>query len=110
MGLILTLALLFVGFGAWAHDGASPEAAWYRSLSRPDLTSITGKVVCCGVEDCVPTAYRITADGYEVPSADGLGWETVPPEMVIHTENPIGRAVLCRYGVTIRCFVPSAEG
>jgi hypothetical protein len=98
-------ALLFVG-AAWAHGGDDSESKWYRSLIVPG----TARMSCCDAADCSPTRYRIVQAGYEVPTADGKGWEAVPPDAVIHRDNPTGEAVVCRYGGGIRCFVPNGEG
>jgi len=98
-----TLAVSFGAAGALAHDDG-PHAEWYRSLMIPG----TG-ASCCNNKDCHPTDYRIRDGLYEVPLGDW--WVVVPRSRVILDRgNPIGRAVVCRHGETIFCFVPGAEG
>lgn len=95
--------LLLLAGGALAHDHG-PHADWYRGLKVPG----TG-ASCCNEKDCMPTDYRVRDGLYEVPV--GFMWVAVPKARVImDAGNPVGRAVVCRHGETIFCFVPIAEG
>lgn len=99
----LLLALLLLAGGALAHDQGE-HAEWYRSLTVPGTGSS-----CCNEKDCMPTDYRIRDGLYEVPV--GFMWVVVPKSRVLkNVPNPVGRAVVCRHGETIFCFVPIAEG
>src|SRR5262245_19281595 len=100
---VLTLALAFLAGGALAHDHGE-HAEWYKSLTVPGTGSS-----CCNNRDCIPTDYRYKDGLYEVPV--GFMWVTVPRSRVLKdVGNPVGRAVVCRHGETIFCFVPLYEG
>lgn len=99
---LLPLLVLFTA-GALAHDHGE-NAEWYRGLKVPGTGSS-----CCNDRDCMPTEYRVRDGLYEVPV--GFMWVVVPRSRVImDAGNPVGRAVVCRHGETIFCFVPIAEG
>ena len=88
-------------------EGANPESPigqWFRSLVQPD-TGIT----CCSEADCRPVDYRVAGDHYEV--AIDRRWIPVPPEKIVHRENPTGLAILCLgpMSAVIFCFVPAHE-
>jgi hypothetical protein len=89
---------------ALAHEGNAPLAAWYRSLKTSGGTS------CCSEADCLPVEARLANDHWEVLIGNGPlpVWEIVPPEVVLTRDNPEGRAVLCRFGGRILCFVPGS--
>jgi hypothetical protein len=97
------LVLALFASAALAHDHGE-HADWYRSLKVPGTGSS-----CCNDRDCIPTDYRIREGLYEVPV--GFMWVAVPRSRVLKdVGNPVGRAVVCRHGETIFCFVPLAEG
>jgi hypothetical protein len=100
---IVASALVLVSAGL-AHDGADPMSAWYRSLRTANGGS------CCSEADCRPVEARLANDHWEVLIGNGPlpVWEIVPPEVVLTRDNPEGRAVLCRFGGPILCFVPPA--
>jgi hypothetical protein len=100
---LLPPLILLLSCGALAHDQGE-HAEWYRGLKVPGTGSS-----CCNDKDCMPTDYRIREGLYEVPV--GFMWVVVPNARVIrNVPNPVGRAVVCRHGETIFCFVPIAEG
>jgi hypothetical protein len=99
----LFLALALLAGSALAHDHGE-HAEWYRSLKVPGSGAS-----CCNDKDCMPTDYRVRDGLYEVPV--GFMWVVVPRARVLkNVPNPTGRAVVCRHGETIFCFVPIAEG
>jgi hypothetical protein len=104
--LLLSFGFPLAALGA-PPDGADPDSPigqWFKSLRQPD----TG-LICCSIADCRPIEYRIAVDHYEV-AIDGR-WVSVPPEKVVHRENPTGHAILCRGPASsvIFCFVPAHE-
>lgn len=86
---------------AYAHDGDQPLAQWYRSLQAP-----TGES-CCNMKDCQPVDARINGDHWEA-KVQGT-WQQIPDNIILKRDNLEGRAVLCIYGGSMRCFVPPAE-
>jgi hypothetical protein len=94
-------------------DPNSPISQWFNSLVDP-----INRVGCCGEADCRPTEARQTPAGHWEAVLDpknypdyGLTdseWLTVPDDRILrHTENPVGRAVMCWMpGEGILCFVP----
>jgi hypothetical protein len=78
---------------------------WFESLRQPG----TG-IPCCSIADCRLTAYRMSADGYEVP-LDGR-WIVVPADKVLnHIPNPTGRGVVCYSPpASIFCFIRATDG
>lgn len=103
LGLLALLAFS-VAWGAPPEgaDPNSPIGQWFQSLKQPG----TDDVSCCSIADCRPVDYRIEAE----VAVDGK-WLPVPPNKIVHRENPTGRAVLCksRISETIWCFVPASE-
>ena len=99
----ILLGLTLIAAAALAHEHGE-HAEWYRALRVPD----TG-TSCCNNRDCIPTDFRLHDGIYEIPV--GFVWIRVPPGAVIKDRgNPVGRAVVCRHGETIFCFVPLFEG
>ena len=78
-------------------------APWFQSLQRPG-----GGGSCCSAADCRRIQSRIGRKGYEVLLQGGV-WVPVPPDKVLHRENPTGEAVACTKGPVILCFVPPPE-
>jgi peptidoglycan hydrolase-like protein with peptidoglycan-binding domain len=102
--VVIALGLYLGCVLALAHDGADPMSAWYRSLKTMKAAPAARK----------PIAFRSRRgsmnDHWEVLIGNGPlpVWEIVPPEVVLTRDNPEGRAVLCRFGGRILCFVPPA--
>jgi hypothetical protein len=102
------LPLALVGGPALAQPPPGADLKykdWFESLQQPGTHSY-----CCSISDCHMTAYRTTANGYEVPIGDR--WVPVPPDKILdHVDNPTGHAVVCYLEPDeILCFVREAEG
>ena len=94
--------------------GADPNSEigqWFHGLRQPGTAA-----PCCSLADCHMTDYRIGKDGYEALVAGR--WVPIPPETILRTSNPTGRAVVCaavapvlqhRVSITILCFVTPGE-
>lgn len=103
---IIALALLVSA--APTKAAPPPESSkslepWFESLQRPDGTGS-----CCSMADCRRVQSRLSGKGYEI-LLDDL-WIVVPPNNVLHRDNPTGDAVACTRGHLIFCFVPAPEG
>ena len=83
----------------------SPYADWIRGLQRDG-------VLCCTIADGRPVEARTRGDRWQVRWRPGqladapTEWTDVPPEVVMHTANPIGVPIAFWLGGVIRCFVP----
>ncbi len=101
-------ALALLGVAAAAKGAPPPDAnpslaPWFQSLQRPG-----GGGSCCAAADCRRVQSRIGRGGYEVLLKGGV-WVPVPPDKVLHRENPTGEAVACTKGPVVLCFVPPPE-
>jgi len=104
-GIVLLFALLVSAAptkGAPPREAGKSLAPWFESLQRPDGTGS-----CCSTADCRAVQSRLGDKGYEV-FLDEL-WVVVPPNSVLHRDNPTGDAVACTRGHLIFCFVPAPE-
>ena len=104
----LAAGLAFISIAASAapppgSDPNSPTATWFRDLMRPDTNTS-----CCDASDCRNVVSRITPDGWE--ARIGARWLRVPPDRVLHQDNPTGQAVACYLPwLGIICFVPPPQ-
>ena len=104
-GIVVLFALLVSAAptkGAPLREAGKSLAPWFESLQRPDGTGS-----CCSTADCRAVQSRLGDKGYEV-FLDEL-WVVVPPNSVLHRDNPTGDAVACTRGHLIFCFVPAPE-
>jgi hypothetical protein len=93
----LTLCLIAFEFLALTAFAAPPPnitpdpalSDWFKSLKQPG----TG-TPCCSIRDCRRTAYKIANGHFEI-TIDG--WRYVVPDKNVlwHTPNPTGEAVVC---------------
>ena len=104
-GILVLLAVLMSTaptMGAPPPNTDPSLSPWFNCLQRPDGTGS-----CCSTADCRRVQSRLANRGYEV-LLDGV-WVAVPPNTVIHRDNPTGDAVACMRGHLIFCFVPAPE-
>lgn len=97
---LLALAGALLAIAAMAHEGDDARAKWLRSLQTKDGYS------CCSEKDCIPVNARISGNHWEIENSGG--WLQVPPEAVLHRDNPDGRPIACVVAGRIICFVPNA--
>jgi hypothetical protein len=100
--IIALLASTTATKGAPPLDADPSLSPWFESLQRPD-----GAGSCCSTADCRRVQSRLADKGYEV-LLDEV-WVVVPPDKVLHRDNPTGDAVACTRGHLIFCFVPAPD-
>lgn len=83
-----------------------PHAEWIKGLTAAGMR-------CCDWSDTRPVRVRTVGDGWQVwlrkgqiEGAPAEQWLDVPPEAIIHGENPVGMAIASWWGGKVRCFVP----
>ena len=113
--LLVFIAAMSVG---WAHDHNRPELnSWFTGLH-------SGKGYCCDGSDALSIEdadwdskdghYRVRIDVSRETDKTDMEWVDVPDDAVITEPNKYGRALVWPIygyvGVSIRCFLPGAEG
>lgn len=104
----LMVAAILKTTAAHGHAGDDALSGWYRSLTAPDGTN------CCNMLDCSPTEAKIENGQWWAIDPTRIKaslppqpiWLPVPPEAVLHRENPDGRPIACILGGVVKCFVP----
>lgn len=113
---LLPILLLLIGAPSRAApppgtDANSELGRWFQGLRQPGTA-----YSCCSLADCRLTDYRAGKAGYEALVGDR--WIPIPPDRIVHTSNPTGRAVVCAAVVPvyhqpaiidILCFVRPEE-
>ncbi len=79
---------------------------WFKSVRSPS------GVPCCNIADGHLTDWTQSPNGQYIVPING-NQVPVPPEAVVHTANPMEKAIVWYVAVGndihIRCFVPSSE-
>jgi hypothetical protein len=102
-GLLLGIALAASAAPPPGADPNDPMAIWFRDLMRPDTNTS-----CCDSSDCRRVVARMTPAGWD--ARIGNAWLPVPPDRVLHQNNPTGEAVACYLpSLGIICFVPPPQ-
>jgi len=101
----LALGISFAASAA-PPPGANPNdpmATWFRDLMRPDTNTS-----CCDSSDCRRVVSRMTPTGWD--ARIGNAWLSLPPDRVLHQDNPTGEAIACYLPTLgIICFVPPPQ-
>jgi hypothetical protein len=108
--VVIGLALLLMHKPAAAHDHARPDLTpWFKELKSP------GKGLCCSGSDAevLKDAQWESKDGHYRVQIDGQ-WIDVPDDAVVQEPNLDGQTLVWPLrgymGISIRCFLPGAEG
>ena len=103
--LVASLLLAGAARAAPPPDSNLQYKDWFESLRQPGTLAL-----CCTISDCRVTAYRMSADGYEVPI--NSHWVRVPADTILNrTDNPTGNGVVCYTPPEhIICFVRATDG